>query len=693
MTHYGSARALLSSSAEVIRPSRRVLPCEAAGKYLQDKEGRAWSAELAPYVLEPLNMLGTRRYRGIIFVGPARTSKTFTLVFGGLAYIVTCNPGDTTVVQMSNETARSFSREEFDPIFRHSAELSERLSPRARDNNTFDKFFRSGMVVNFGWPAVSQLSGKTRKFMFLTDYDRPENRDNVDGEGSMFDLALKRIETHMSRGKCLAESSPGEDWTDAAWVPSVPHEGPPALGITSLYNRGTMARWYWPCKECGEFSQAVPGPEQFRLPEFEQLIEMVQATDLSALADEYAQIICAHCGGTHRMPDRPAMNKGGVWLHSGETIDAKGAITGMRRNTDIASYWLGGAAAAYQRWDAMLRGYFQALREFSRTGDENGIRVKTNTDFGANYMPRAAARRRKAEDLIQRAEDYPRAVVPEGVHFLTAGVDVQSNRFIVSVMGWGADLESWVIDRFPILLSKREDANGRFLPVDPMVYGEDWDLLIEQVTKKQYPLAEAPELTMSPVLTLVDSGGRAVEGAPSTTQRAYEFWRRARDDGYGRQVMLLKGSSNPTAARVAQTWPDASGRADRQSGATGDVPVWLLNTMIFKDAIFGDLGRVKKGAGFVHLPKWPDASFFAEYVAETRGKKGWENTTRARNESVDLHVYNRAAVFVLGAEQMDWDSPTDWAIRPKRKSPSALKAPASKSNSDGIVWRRGSYLR
>lgn len=687
---FATAQSAIAPVAEILRPSRRMKPEDAARKYLRDKEGRPWSADAAPYMLEPLNLLASRRYQGIVFVGPARTSKTFTLIFGGLAYIATCNPGDTTVVQMSKDTARNFSREEFDPIFRHSEELGKRLSQRARDDNTFDKFFKSGMVVNFGWPAVSQLSGKTRKFMFVTDYDRPENRDNVDGEGILYDLAAKRVETYMSQGKCLAESSPGEDWVDPQWTAKVEHEAPPALGILSLHNRGTMARWYWPCRECGEFSQALPGPAQFDLPDFEELEEIAKSSDLLSVAAEYAKVVCKKCGGIHRMEHRPAMNLAGRWVHSGESIDAQGVITGDRIGTRIASYWLGGAAAAYQRWDSMVLGYLQAVAAYTRTGDENGIRAKTNTDFAAPYMPRAAAKRRKAEDLIAKAEDFPRAVVPAKVRFLTAAVDVQANRFVCSIYGWGEGLERWLLDRYSIAQSPTRFEGSRPAALDPMAYPEDWDAIVDQVVLRKLPLAENERLFMEPVLTLVDSGGRAVKDGPSTTQRAYEFWRRARDAGYGQKVMLLKGLSSPTAARVTQSWPDASNRGDRHSGAVGDVPVWMVNTLVFKDALFGDLSRVEPGPGFIHLPKWAEASVFAELVAEVRTKKGWEKPPGVRNEEADLAIYNRVACFVLGAEQLNWSDPPEWARRPVTHP--EQQQPSRRPQDEQVEWRRGSYL-
>src|SRR5436190_19194908 len=86
--------------ASLVLPPRRVKPADAAAEILRTEKG-AWIPTLTPYFLEPLNELGSRQYRGICVVGPARTGKTMTLILGGISYIVSCAPGDMLVVQMS----------------------------------------------------------------------------------------------------------------------------------------------------------------------------------------------------------------------------------------------------------------------------------------------------------------------------------------------------------------------------------------------------------------------------------------------------------------------------------------------------------------------------------------------------------------------------------------------------------------
>jgi len=655
-----SADEVTRTTAEILRPPRRLRPSEAAAQSLKTEKG-PWIPELVPYCTEPLDLLSGREYRGIVFVGPARTGKTMGLILGGITYVVTCSPGDMLVVQMSQGAARDFSKMDLDRAIRHSPDLASRLSPRAQDDNTFDKFFRSGIALKLGWPAVSQLSAKTLQYVFLTDYDRPENVHNVDGEGPMWDLAFKRIETYMSRGKCVAESSPGEEQGDPEWIQRSPHEAPPVRGILSMYNTGTRARWYWPCQHCGEHFEAVPGLKCFAMPEYDEVAEAVTSHDLASLAHDWGKVVCPHCGGLHEPLQRSDLNRpamdgkrivGATWLHAGEEL-IDGRIQGERRRTQIASYWLGGVAAAYQTWPSIVQRYLQAVLTYVRTGDENPLRTTTNTDQGAPYLPIAVTRKRSAEELVQRVEDWPRDAIPDGVRFLTAAVDVQMNRFVVMVMGWGVGLESWLIARFSITASNRPEGD-RFAGIEPAGYVEDWNVLINKVVDRAYETEDG--IVLKPLLTLCDSGGK--EGV---TDKAYEFWRLMRAKRLGKRFMLVKGVGNMNAPRIQETWPDARARKDRKAGR-GDVPVWLLNVNSLKDGIAGDLSREDIGPGYCHLPEWLDDDYFTEITAEIRTAKGWvREKEHTPNEAFDLHTYNRAACIVLRAEAINWEKPPKWA--------------------------------
>lgn len=670
---YASAREVTRNTAALLQQST-LTPAAAAEEYLKDHVP-PWDPSVAPMMIEPLNMMASRRYTQIVYVGPARSSKTMTFIIGGVAYLVKCAPGDFQITQMSKEAARDFSQTDLDRALRNASALREALSPRAQDDNTFDKVFRSGIRGKIAWPAASQLAGKTLRYAFSTDYDRPENRDNVDGEGPLWDQQTKRVQTYMSRGKSIAESSPKAEYLDPKWEPRTPHEAPPAKGILELYNRGTRARWYWRCQGCGARFEASPGLGLFHLPPLKDLEKRVRETDPLTLAEEYARVACVRCGNIHTQNDRRALNLDGKWLHDGERFEADDTITGERRATKMVSYWQGGASAAFQSWSDMLMKYFQALSGYLANGEEGSLRATTNMDQAAPYLPRVAMARRSSDELKQRAEAWDRGVVPAGVRFLIAAVDVQGNRFVVHVFGWGVGLEGWLVDRFKISSSRRPEGD-RTAALQPAAYLEDWHCLLSDVMQRRYPVA-GTDMKLPIRLTLCDSGGEA-----GVTAKAYDFFRYLKRERKHRRFRLVKGARPLDAPTARLSYPDAQDRKDRKAGARGDVPVWMLNTNVLKDAVMGDLARVEVGPGYFHIPKWVEKDFYDELAAEERTEKGWKNPNNARNEALDLHVYARAGCKIMRADRINWLNPPNWA-RPVAEQILAEPEAVSAGGDDG----------
>lgn len=651
---------IVRNVAELIRPPRRISVSAAAEQYLKLNEPGGYCGDfdlsVAPYMREPMDLKASRRFEGVVFVGPARSLKTQALIDGGLAYTVTCDPGDQLIVQMSQDAARDFSRTRVDRSIRYSPELKARLSTGRNDDNVFDKFFKSGQVLKIGWPAVSQVSSKSIRWVDITDYDRID--DDIEGEGSLWSLALKRTQTYKSRGMCCAESSPGREITDPSWRQATPHEAPPCTGIIGLYNTGDRRRWYWQCPDCGSFSEPSPGVGCFALPSFAELKETIRSADLMQMARRSAFFVCPHCSTLVAERHKREMNRGGLWLIEGQSVSRDREVSGEARQSRIASFWLGGMAAAFQGWESICLRYLEGMHAYVTTGDETKLKGTTNLDQGAPYMPQRAEKQRSADALIERKEELIKHQVPEGVRFMVVAVDVQAGgkpRFVVQVHGYGVDGEEWLIDRYNIRDSKRLDDDGKPLPIDPSVYLEDWDVLVSDVMQKAYLLSDNSGRAMLPALVVCDSGGKA-----GVTEKAYDFYRKLKRRSLHRGFMLIKGGSNRNAPRLRESFPD-SDRKDRKAKARGEVPVWMLNTNLLKDAVNNALQRTTPGPGFVHLPEWLGEWWFEELTFEVRTTNGWEKPSKGANEAFDLFCYAQAGAIKLGLEQLDWSRPKPFA--------------------------------
>ncbi|HDS1566342.1 TPA: phage terminase large subunit family protein [Stenotrophomonas maltophilia] len=679
--------------AEMIRPPRRIRVSEGA-RVLQvaNAAGAAgsWDPDTTPYMVEPLDTTGSRHYEAVVFVGPARSGKTISLIDARLAYLITCNPADAMVVQMSKDAAEDYSKTRIARSIAASPELRSRLSPRAHDDNILLKFFRSGMSLRMGWPSVSVLSGKDIHDVLMTDVDNYTGDLTID---ECFGLGLKRTQTYMSAGMVVAESSPATEYADGAWKPLHPHQGPPAAGIAALYARGDRRRWYWPCPECGERFQAAPGYDGFALPPMEELLERVVLDDVQKMARHYSLLHCPHCGVglQHRWKD--GMNRSGVWAAEGQVVHADGTVTGESPEARIASYWLGGVAAAYQSWESLIERYFQALRTFATTGEERPLKTTHNVDGAINYVPMAARSASDPNEMQERAEVWPAGAVPAGVRFLLGEVDVQANRFVVLVLGFGigesGQLERWVVDSFTLRTSKREDGSGGFLPLDPPKYLEDWERLVEKVISRRYPLDDATGRSMPVHAVGIDWGGKS-----GTSVRALEFWRSLKARKLHARVRLIKGDARREGGLFRETFPDSSKRRDRKSGSKGDVPQLLLNVDRLKDTVDANIKRAEPGPGYYHFPDWLPEAFYAELTAESRTARGWENLAKRRNEAFDLCGYAEGMALWLKVPAINWTAPPAWAApwddNPDVRADDVAPAPTPRTRTRRVI--RSKYL-
>lgn len=660
--------------------------------YLADAGGYTgpWTPDPVPYLVDPMNALASRHYEAVCFVGPARTGKTAALILGWMAHALTNDIGRAMIMHMTEKKAQILSKLDFEPAIEASERLRALRSPRAHDNAIALKVFKHGMAIRFAHPSPSELAATTYRYVALTDYDRYPRHGNMGGE--IFDTAHKRTETLMSRRMTLVESSPERQIADPNWQPATAHEAPPTSGILGIYNRGDRHRWYWPCPECGEFFEAKPGLELFtRLPSFEDLADEVRRADITKMTEAFARIYCPACGAEIESAEKYEMNRAGLWLKDGETVAADGTVSGEGLHSTIASFWLGGVAAAYQSWSGIVGKYLQGVRQYALTGSEEGLEASTYTDQGMPYLPRILVEE-GAERVETRVEPLERYIVPNWARFLLAAVDIQGGtraRFVVQVHAIGHELESQIVDRYEISDSVR----GEDVRVDPAGYAEDWDLLTNRTISSTYRLEDGREMQI--LRTAVDIGGET-----GVSAQAYAWRRRLRKQRLQDRVVLVKGEGRQKEPIKQSFARSARGKPMR------DVPILLLNTDYFKDQIAAALRRREPGPTYMHFPEWLKAWWFDELRAETRMPNGKWKQIRERNEALDLWVYIFGVAYLLGPADprrpFPWDSPPPWAApvdknshvitREERKAAQEAQRPPESQEPARRPRRSGGYV-
>lgn len=666
LRRYASAKRLRQESGQRLRLPQRLTVSGAAVKYCRVHNpgggtSGSWSGDDTPYMIEPMDRTMQRGTEAVIFCGSAQGGKTYGLIVGGAVHTVICDPADMMVVLPTEYRAARFSVTDM----RRMHERSPEVRRRCLSDKVYSKIYM-GMRMDFAWPAIGQLSGVAIPRMMLTDYDRmPED---VDGEGSPFSLAQKRTQTFGSRGITVAESSPGRPVLGKLPRNAGAHEAPPATGILALYNQGDRRRWLWPCPQCVAYFEG-----SFARLQWPKGLEPDEA-GLKAV------MICPDCGHPIDPAAKRTLNAEARWAAEGQGVDGYGKLTGEARRSTIGSYWLKGPAAAFQSWRQMVARYLRALEGFKRTGAEEDLKVTVNADQAEPYRSKAqaAGETLEAEALIEAAEPYPVRVAPAGTRFLSAAVDVQKASFKVMVMAWVEGLESFVIDAFTIFQTGEGERARQIAP--PQNPG-DWDLLVEQVIEKRYPV-EGLDGELSIRLTMIDSAGAA-----GVTARAYDFWRRMKKRGLDKRFMLVKGGSSINAPRLAESHPDSQ-RKDRKAAARGEIPVGIFNPNLLKDEVDAGLrallpgdeapaedgtpGEETRGVP-IHLPRAfaedeNSKAIFEEITAEERRDDGKWIKVGPVNDGFDLLVMNRAAMIRLRAERIDWGKAPAWARLPRENA-------------------------
>lgn len=671
ITVYETLEELYANTCDALKPPENLTVSQYAAKYRRmantGQHMGLWDNNRTPYLVEPMDTLESLEHTGLIFMGPARSGKS-DMAFNWLSYLVDNKPSDFLMIHMTNTVAKSWSKDALsknlflndDP--NRPTRLGAKLLAGDDNDNLFYKRFMSGMRLSIGWPVPSELSGRTVRNVWVNDVDNMVA--NVEGRGSPYALAKKRVQTFKKRGMAVGEGSPAHAITDPKWTPSTPHEAPPAEGIASLYNMGDRRRFYWRCPACKEpFTASF---SMLRWPDSKDPHECAGAVEMA----------CPHCGVIMVPAQQYELNLGGTWLREGQLWLPDGTKTTGGRKSDIASFWLTGTSAAFTSWNELVLKFLQADETYEKTGSEADLFATVTTDQGEPYLYRAQISSRTADDLKMRARNWggsrENPVVPAPVRFLMAFVDVQAGRkpcFVVHVFGYDTEGGIYHVDMFKIRYSpNRTVAEGHPDLIDPASYPEDWDALVDKVMEKTYPLSDDSGRHMGILLTASDSGGadsvkeknrdKDKEGA-SVTRSAYTFYTKLRQIGRNGRFCLLKGANSLTDRRFLRF----STSSKKFSMTLGEVPLWLVNTNLVKDSVSSLLGRSGEVAGQVYFPYWAPDWLYQQLVAEVRTEKGWERVGHKKNEAFDLLCYATAFTYhpLVDYLNIDWDHCPKWA--------------------------------
>lgn len=362
--------------------------------------------------------------------------------------------------------------------------------------------------------------------------------------------------------------------------------------IEPLYQESTRERYFVPCPHC----------EELQTLDWRDKKTGIRNLHWETDQPETAYYVCQFCGAVIEESDKEFM------LANGEWISTNPDYSGNRRG-----FWISELYSPFSTWADMAKAYLEA-KNFP-----DKLQVFVNTRL-AELWGNKDGEKIDYADLSFHKEEYA-AEIPDGVILLTAAVDVQGDRLEAEVLGWGMDDETWSISYKVFTGSPGEK--------------EVWEDLKAFLTQDFYNSDEIPFKIKA---VAIDTGGHH-------TDEVYSFCKA----NAGRRYYAVKGAN--TRGKPIVSKPTKTNKAK--------INLYTVGTEAAKDTIFARFKIEECGPGYCHFPDTYEESYFKMFCAEKRmtkfvsGRKTsyWAKVSEnARNEALDLRVYNIAAYMILNPD-------------------------------------------
>ncbi len=531
-----------------------------------------------------------------------------------IGYYIDVDPRPIMLVQPTVDNAKDYGKKRIAPMIESTPALKAKIRPSTarRAGNTLQlKEFPGGFLKLVG---ANSGTGLRSDAVPIVLFDETEGFPlDVDGEGDPVEIGKRRT----------------DQFTDFKIVEgSTPAKPRGFSRIEKRFEESDQRYFHVPCPFCGRMQ-----PFSWRDTETKAHRLIYQLDAGGEVIPSSVGYQCAQCNKLIPERHKQQMLDAGSWV---ATFPGR-AVVGFAINAlyspwrdiwaDLATEWV-----KAQKNPEKLKAFIN-LR-LGETWEEQGFSLEPH-------------------DLRRRCEKYggdgeQQAEVPKGVGLLTAAVDVQDDRLVAVVKGWGADEESWLI------------AYEEF-------FGDPGQQQVWNATDEFLRTAwkHASGRAMSIASTFIDSGGHH-------TDEVYKFVKVRQ----ARRIFACKGSSEGGKEILQKFTQNNSYR----------VRLYMIGSDTAKDRIFSRLQIPAPGAGYVHLPHWAEDEYLEQLTSEkrvTRYRRGRGVVreyvkTRARNEALDCEVYALAALYSLGnmmvrrlGELAEDQPPDPEATRPKGSAPRA----------------------
>jgi len=552
--------------------------------------GGRWQTDRVPYLRGVMDAVHEPGVRTIALKKAAQVGGSEAL-HNIVGYFIEHDPSPMLFVQPTVDVAEEWSKERLDDMIRGTPALQRVI--RELDSTLKLKLFLGGYLAIGGANTPNTFARRSVRIAIGDDVDRFPAV--VGDEGDPADLLANRTISFEDLGPLVIFVS----------TPTLKYGR-----IDTLYERSDQRRYHVACPACGRWDWVTwNNPAHFRVA--------FDDRDPATARLECPSSGHGGCGAPLDEPARQAMVRAGTWR-----------ATAVAQQTGLVGFHVPAMVSTL----GITLPYLVDKWLMARVKGKESTRVFINTALAEGWEDRGA--RMNHQGLMHRRESYGDDIeAPWAVAAVTCGVDVQSDRFELTVMGWGPAEERWVLDH-------------RVVPGDPRQLETRSALLT--ALERRYRHASGLDLPIH--ATCLDTG--------YATDEMYDFVLMYQ----ARRIFATKGyagkGGEPIVGKPSEKRPGRRQRPVRLYPINvDDAKASLMSSLALADPPAESVVGTRPGA--IHFPTALDTiteEYFAQLCAEHRetryNRSGiathevWVQD-RERNEALDCAVLCLAAYRLL----------------------------------------------
>lgn len=568
-----------------LKPTENITVTEWANLYRMlpastTAESGLYSSKRTPF-LEEIgdNLSNSSPIRKVSFMKSAQVGGS-ELGNNFLGYIMSKSPASTLVVQPTVDVARNFAKERIIPMIKESDILSKLVDFGKNQSTQNVLFFPNGQCKIVGANSPNGLASTPVQYLFCDEVDRYPL--SAGGEGNPLELAEKRTTTFMSNRKVFFNSTPTNSSTSM---------------IYKEYLKGDQRQFNLPCPKCNGYQ-----PLDF----FKGLKFKINKKNSIEVEKNSVYYECMYCKYKIQEFEKTEMMNKGKWVSTNP--NAEEYHTSYHIN---ALY----SPIGWKSWEDICN-------EFLRVKDDKySFQTFYNTTLGLPFAEKIE--KPDYEFLYNRKGKFKSFTAPDDCIYVNAGIDTQNNRFAITLVGYGSNMNIYVIDYKEILGDPSEK--------------ETQDKLIEYL---RTPIQHESGVKLYVSKGIIDTGG-------GKTQDIYNLCNQ-----YKSLLIPIKGDID-----FGFYVKNGDGvEKDAEGQKIGDLNIYRINTILTKKTIYSMLEKKdnKNNGGFIHFNEDLPIEFFEmitseifvlNYVKGVAKESFKKVTTDARNEALDCLVYSIAIAF------------------------------------------------